>query len=218
MNKLYDQKNIFNTTSIIKNYFWWLGIFCCSLFSSLTLSLIIYLSVNNEWAIAKYYSDTTLAFTWTTFPFYLLLPIFIFILFIFIFFYFSKLKYTLSWLKFSIIIIFTIFLLSLLFFYISIGQKINNVISHYSFYNTIIAERLQIWQHPELGLLSGEITNINNINNFLLLDFNGQVWNIQSQTLQTDDNLVLQNGKKIKILGRPDNKNIFFAQEIKTYD
>ncbi len=201
-----DEKS--GLTEIIK----WFFVFISCLVSSLSLSLIIFLSVNNEWSVAKYYSNSTLDFFLTTFPFFYLLPVFSCLFIAILVFKFTKTGEALSFYKVSIFISFSIVLFSLIFFYTGLAKLTDSYAQNFSFYEYSNKNRLELWQNPEFGLLSGEIGIITDLNDFLLVDFKNKVWIIKSASPKIDDKSIIKTGKKIKLIGRTMIRKIVSSQ------
>ena len=195
----------------------WFFVFIFFTISSGALSLITYLSINNEWDIAKHYSNSYIDFAIHTFPFFLLLIIIPGILITITTFKFTHLGKSLSIYRAIITISFPFIFFSLLFFYTGISKTINSSLSPYSFYELLIVNRNEIWQNPDFGLLSGEIGAITDLDNFLLIDFNNKIWTIKSNNSKIDNKEIIRPGNKIKILGRKNDDQTFETKEIRPY-
>jgi len=205
-----------NYTSLLQYVLWFLT-FIFFAFSSLSLSLIFYLSAVNEWDIAKHYSTSNLDFALHTFPFPLLLIFIPSLLFVISSFKFSSFGKRLSLYLVFIIISFLVVCSSLLLFYAGTSKSINNALSKQNFYQVVSENRNELWQNPNFGLLSGEIAAISDIDNFLLIDFDNKTWKIQSHDPKVINKIILSTGEKIKILGRKNDESSFEAKEIRAY-
>ena len=195
----------------------WLFIFAFWLISSLSLSVIVFLSATNEWSIAKYYSNSALDFFLATFPFFWLLPVFSCLLIAIFIFKFTLPGKSLSFYKASILVSFLVVLFSLLFFYTGLAKLSDSYAQNFSFYEYSNKNRIKLWQNPEFGLLSGEIGTITDLNDFLLIDFNTKVWTIESINPKIIDKSIIETGGRIKLIGRKSGDNVFEAREIKIY-
>ena len=198
-------------------YILWFFVIIFSIISSVSLSLIIYLSANNEWGIAKYYSNSSIDFAINTFPFPLLPLVIPGLLFAIILFNFTNSGRVLSFYSSVVILSFLVIFSSLLFFYTGISKKINSSLNNYKIYELVIKNRSEIWQNPDFGLLSGEIGAVVDLDNFSLIDFHNKIWTIKSNSPKIIDNSIVVPGEKIKILGRKSDNNIFEAKEIRPY-
>ncbi len=198
-------------------YILWFFIFLFSLIGSVSLSLIIYLSANNEWDVARYYSNSSLDFALNTFPFYLLILVIPALLLSIVLFKFTSTGRKFSFYFSFIIFCFSIVFFALFFFYTGTSNKTNNLIKNYEFYELIIKNRNALWQNPDFGLLSGEIGAITDLDNFLLIDFDNKVWTIQGNRPKIADKSIIQSGNKIKIIGRKNSDNTFETKEIRAY-
>lgn len=198
-------------------YILWFFVFIFFLISNIALSLIAYLSANNEWDIAKYYSNSSIDFAINTFPFPLLLIVLSGLLFTIIIFKFTNIGKSFSLYRAVMLISFSLIFFSLLFFYAGITKTIHSSLKTYSMYELILKNRNEIWQNPDFGLLSGEIGSITDLDDFLLIDFNNKVWTIKSNSPEINDTSIMQPGNTIKILGRKKDNQTFEAKEIRAY-
>ncbi len=217
MNNEYTEQYYPSNNRIWLQSLLWIFIVLFFLLSIISLSSIIYLLANNEWGIAKYYSNSNLDFMISTFPFLLLPPIVVSALLAIILFQFTNIKKFFSFYKSIIIFLFLIALFSLVFFYTGISAKIIETSEKYNLYELITKNRCEIWQNPDFGLLSGEIGAITDIDNFLLIDFNNKTWTIKSNNPKIIDRSIIKFGEKIKIIGKKNNINTFEAKKIMPY-
>jgi hypothetical protein len=104
---------------------------------------------------------------------------------------------------------------------LGVGEKIENIVSEsVPIYEKIAccAEREDIWDQPDVGLLGGRITNISDQNSFDLRDFDGMVWSVQEdeETIEYEP-LKIVAGEQVKIIGEKRGENIFWAREIRPW-
>jgi len=84
------------------------------------------------------------------------------------------------------------------------------------YYRQMVPMKMIVWNNPESGYLSGEITNINEVG-FELKDFDGKTWIITGTPL-IKGRIVIEVGQEIKIIGSQTGENDFVAEEIRPWN
>jgi hypothetical protein len=75
------------------------------------------------------------------------------------------------------------------------------------------------WDQPEKGLLGGRIKDVVSQNDFQLEDFNGAIWLVQeSAGTVVFEPLRVSVGEEVKIIGREQQENVFWAEEIRPWE
>ena len=72
------------------------------------------------------------------------------------------------------------------------------------------------WQHPENGLLAGEIIAVGESQTFTLLDFTGKEWTIDASRAVWRHGLVPESNLQIKLIGKV-VEDIFVADEVRPW-
>ena len=104
------------------------------------------------------------------------------------------------------------------FFYAGLGSRIENVFAdNFPYYENFTQRRVDVWNNPERGLLSGTITEAGDKDNFVLEDFEGKVWEIQASGTFWGGRVIFQEGEQIKIIGEKKSNSIFSAQQIRPW-
>lgn len=82
-------------------------------------------------------------------------------------------------------------------------------------YHIVIFNRSEFWLHPEEGLLSGRIIEVED-NVIKLIDANGNTWGVDISNAFVDRQIKIEVGQIIKIVGDINNEidKIFTAEEI----
>jgi hypothetical protein len=83
-------------------------------------------------------------------------------------------------------------------------------------YESLLEKKTTIWSQPELGTLSGEITDTEE-NSFTLKDWNSQLWTIQTTDAFIAPVLDIQSGVQVKINGKKVNDKLFMAEKIRPW-
>ena len=136
------------------------------------------------------------------------------------FFLFEKTKRAYRFPKWQIII--SIILIGLIiggiFFKIGLANKLDKRLeSRFGFYRQMVPMKMQVWNNPEQGYLSGEITNVTDITNFQIKDFNENIWTITGVNPLIKGRVQVVVGEEIKIIGTKTGDNFFEAKEIRPW-
>lgn len=172
---------------------WSLGIISLMI-SSLAVSVIINIINNNDYGLFRMIHPSPTKIIIQTLPYFWIIGL---IIFIFIFRY--TLKQTKDGYKVEIykIVIISIILSVVLggfFYYLGIGDTIDNSLSQrLPFYNQIMGPRHLMWLQEDEGMLVGQIISLIDQNNFKLEDFNHKQWKI----VKTENKIVKPKFKKI---------------------
>lgn len=85
------------------------------------------------------------------------------------------------------------------------------------YYRHMAPMKLEFWNKPEEGYLSGKIIKIISNNEFVLEGFDQKIWNINYQNAIIRGRVNIDVGGDIKIIGKIDN-NVFLAKEIRPWN
>jgi hypothetical protein len=113
-----------------------------------------------------------------------------------------------------------VLVLMLIFLFIGMAQLIHETIfQDIPQYDYIIHDKNNIWDHPDKGLLSGQVLSIQGPKRFDLADFRGNLWQVQEQeNIKLPVNFIIKSGDKLKIIGIEAEGHIFIANTIKLWD
>lgn len=200
-----------------RNFLFWIVGIIFIVIGSISVSLIAYNILNQDWDIYTYYNKSFLGFVIATLPY-----LWIFILIIFIYFAFLNIKNSKKGYKYSSLIIIG----SMLVLSISIGLILNNLdissaIDNYlgsniKSYQSVEVEKQNNWTNPDRGLFSGKIVTKNN--NFIeITDFTGKFWQVDISHAQIKGNISLNLQDQIKIIGLRVNDDTIDAFEIRPW-
>lgn len=103
-------------------------------------------------------------------------------------------------------------------FKIGLGSRIDkNLDAKISFYRQMVPMKMTVWSNPESGYLSGEIISIIDNNNFVIKDFNNNLWTINSQNALIRSRVKLVVGEEIKLIGNKTSEDTFKVEEIRPW-
>lgn len=124
--------------------------------------------------------------------------------------------YKFSLFKIVIVIFGVLILASAILNYSGISQKLDKVFGSSPLYQDREAYMKEVWQKPSAGRIAGEIVSIIGKNSFVLSDFDGKTWKIDSLKAVWRHGLKPEIGLKIKMLGSAE-ENDFIALDIRPW-
>ncbi|MFA6250792.1 MAG: hypothetical protein WC686_04845 [Candidatus Shapirobacteria bacterium] len=86
------------------------------------------------------------------------------------------------------------------------------------YYRKVVPMKMEIWNRPEEGYLSGEIIYVTDMNNFEIRDFGGKEWTITGQNVVIRGRIKIAVSEEIKLIGEETGKNQFVAREIRPWE
>ncbi len=190
---------------LLKNYlFWGLGALAV-LFGALAVSAILFEIQNVDWRLADATHPSVLSFFLATAPF-----IWVFVLALFTLVGYLYVRRTQHGYRYSLTITaLGAILLSLLFgsslYAIGFGGSVEESLGdHPPFYRPILIEERSWWLAPQKGLLGGEVASVApSATSFVLRDFSGHEWNIDTDDLSNRDLGYIARGGTVRVIGPP---------------
>jgi len=202
----------------LKDLGFWLMFSASLILGSISTSLIIFIMRNNDWDLYLRLGHSVFKFILITLPYFWL----IFLVFFWIISYYN-LKKTKSGYKrnsFSIVLInilVSIILGSTLYF-CGLGSELEGSLEeNIPPYSRMFYQRHEMWNKPDKGLIGGKIIIFESNNNFKIISLGKKEWNILSEDPIIHPRLILQEGRRVKIIGREISGNIFEAKEIRPF-
>jgi len=203
---------------LLKNYVFWSFFVISLIVGSLAMAVIIFMIRINDWDLCERLTGSLLSLIIFTLPYFWLL-----VLTVFIFIAYYYLRHTKTGYRYSLVMIVAI----------TIGTSaVLGVIAHSAGLGKIIAEamseripmygnlefnRAKMWIQPERGLLAGTIIDMFDDDNFSLSDFTSQPWNIDAKKAIMRNDIKINIGENIKIIGEKIDDGIFQALEIRPW-
>lgn len=203
---------------LLKDYMIWVAFASSILVGSVAFSVIIFLLSNNDWDIYRYLDKNFISYLFLSLPY-----VWIIILALFAFIACFNYKHTKNGYRVNPIAIVLISILISIFlggimFKNGLGQTIDYTLSkNIPYYEKVLIHRHAVWNNPERGLLSGEIIKIEDKNNFSIISFNKENWEITGDDIYWRGPVIQAPGERIKIIGRIERDNIFKAQEVRPW-
>lgn len=133
---------------------------------------------------------------------------------------FEKTKKAYQFSKWQVIVFITITGLAIggVIFKAGLASRVDrNLETGIPYYRQIVPIKLETWNRPELGYLSGTITRVVDDSNFEIQDFNGKVWSINGQNILVKGRIRIEAGQEIKLIGEKTSDNEFMAKEIRPW-
>lgn len=114
--------------------------------------------------------------------------------------------------------IFLSFGFGLVFFFAGFGKTIDRVLTrNIPLYGRVKINKEQLWNHPEEGLLGGEIIEVKNDGEFILKDNAGKQWEIQDENTKLNKKNI-NKGENVEIIGKKEDATSFIAKNIRQAD
>ncbi len=198
---------------------WTTGVFVI-IAGGIVTALTIYRVRDSDWGVYKNLGESPFIYTIRILPYVWIIVV---ILFIAIAYY--NVRNTKGGYRYAthIIVFGSIFgslLLGTAFFSLGFGEHIDAQIGiSVPAYEYLGYNKQKIWTNPGEGLLSGQIIALrNSSSSFIIRDFTGKPWVIYSDPNARWDAFVLPRvGEQIKIIGKQETHDIFFASEIRPW-
>lgn len=210
---------------IFKNYFFWtLGGLAVAL-GALAFSATLFEIQNVDWRLSAATHADFLSFFLAAAPFLWVSALALFMLIGYINVRRTKHGYRYPLTVIALGAILTSLALGTGLYATGLGGEIEEAIGdHPPFYRPILIEERSWWLAPEKGLLSGQVTAVaTDSASFMIRDFNGRAWEVESGDLRTPDLAVVARGGVVRIVGVPlvATSSVFHACFVfswKTYD
>jgi len=182
----------------------------------LAFSVVIHMSLTNDWDVYEYISESFLGFLFGTLPYFWLLFL---ALFVFIADYNFRHTKTGYRHKLYVIVtgsIITSMLLGGIFYVVGMGRTIDRALSENApQYYHIMNHRRALWGHPERGLLSGVVVELVDEDNFKLKDMKNSVWMIDGDDAVMIGGMeLIKEGERLRVIGKRFDDNNFKAIRI----
>lgn len=200
---------------LLKDYTVWLTGALALICGSLAVTVMIYLLRYNNWEIRESTHKSLGEFILLTMPYFWLifLGLFIFILYL-------NIKHTKKgyrypvWLIALAAILASIFIGSLLSL-TNLGERIDNIFgSKAPFYDRVINRQMHFWSQPEEGRLIGLVQVVSSTGSFLIIDPQGQSWEIISPERELPLGLLSQ-GVPLNLIGEVNDLGQFEVDVIR---
>lgn len=199
----------------LKNFAFWSLVVTFLLVGSVSLAIIIFLMVTNDWDL---YSRLHAAFIFQTIPYFWVISFIVFIAFGEHYYRRTVLGHRQRLIKIIAVYFVVTGICGTALFLGGIGQKIEQLIAqNIPAYHLVMYDKNSIWSQPEKGLLAGTIKAVGN-DTFVILDLQNHTWTVEKSNAFIRSRVNLAVGEKIKILGKKANQNLFIADEVRPWE
>ncbi len=203
-------KNVFNLKKVI----FWSLVGSSLVIGAISFSVTLSMLFNNDWDL---YQRFGFSFIFKTLPYFWVACLLFFA--ILGEFYYRKTFFGYRHRVITIMgiyIILTIIFGSILHFF-RIGEIVEQSMSdNISIYHGFVFDKSEFWSHPEDGLISGKIIDVEN-NIIKIVDFNNVIWTVNMDNAIIGRQVEIEEGKTIRIIGDLDNNNIFVAEHLRPW-
>jgi len=164
---------------LLKNYIIWaLGVLALVI-GSLATAVIIYMTINNDWDLYQFSGNGVFGYLFLSLPYYWLLALSLFILTAY-----YNIKHTDKGYQYDLRLIIALsvgisVVSGILFYNFGLGKAIDNIFArNISVYRNYIHRNPGLWFSPDRGILTGEITEIEEEQRVILRDLRGKNWDL----------------------------------------
>lgn len=203
---------------VSKNYIVWIISFLFVILGGIAFSIILYAGTESDFSLLTSLPHSKIQFLISSLPFFWIFFLVGFLIISIFGARHTKTGYRYSFLKILRVNILLSILLGGLFFYTGGAQKIENIVARkIPAYRNLEEQQMLKWSDPLNGFLAGVILENKKEAGFLIKDFSGQEWEIDMQEALIRPGVSLEQGGRIKIIGKILEENIFKAQEIRNW-
>jgi len=203
---------------LLKDYSVWL-LFIISVFvGAISTSTIIFMLTTNDWDIYEHLDRSLFSHIFFSMPYFWILILLAFILVAYNDFRYTRrgYHYEMRLIIFGSVV--ASMILGLIIFFAGFGESIHKLfMEQVPFYNNLVSDRQDVWSNPQKGLLGGWITEVKNQNEFMIKDFNGKIWTIEKEDMESFNSKLVQAGNEVELIGQLSQDSIFFVQEIRPW-
>lgn len=202
----------------LKNIVLWSLIILTVILSGLAIGVGIFILHDSDLDVYSKFGKDFLTALIENIPLFFVVLFGVLIVFVFNYFRNTKRGYRYS----STLIIIGAFIISFilggLFFVTGAGETADRVFAQsIPAYNQIVKPRQEeLWQHPELGLIAGEITSATR-KEIKLTDLQGKEWTVNIEDTNARSKLAANLGSTVKIIGKETSSNTFTASEVRLW-
>lgn len=190
---------------LLKNYvFWTFGVFAVIL-GALAVSASFFEITNVDWRLGSATHPDFVSFFLAAAPVFWVVTLILFLLIGYI-----NVRHTNHGYRYSLwVIALGAVMMSLTLgsgiYAVGFGRMVEEVVGdHPPFYRPIVAAQESWWLAPEKGLLGGKVVQVaSNMTSFVVDDFTGHTWQVDSSDLRSRDLITVARGGEVRIVGAP---------------
>ncbi len=203
---------------LLKSYVFWAMFVCSMILGSISFSVIMHIINSGDLDIINHLQGNLATSTVMLLPYFWLLSLLLFAFIAYVNWKCTKLGYRFKrrWIVLGSVALSVCF--GSVFYAFGMGMQIDLLMTKsMPFYNQSKHAALnELWFHPENGLLTGKIVEIDEENKILLLkDDSGKNWSVNDVNIKWENTDLEKKGKVVKVIGEKDGENNFKAKEIR---
>ena len=200
-----------------KTIFFWLVFLISVLLGAFAFSIILFSIQQLEFDLITHMSHSYLELLMGLAPLFWIISLIVFLAIAMIGIKNSKKGYKFSYSKIVVFSASFSILFGTLFFIGGGAQWLEHAFSvQVEIYESVQDKKIKMWSKPEEGFLSGTIVKVNE-QSIELIDFNDQSWIIDIGQANVSRAVLIEEGEKIKIIGKATSDSNFQADEIKPW-
>ena len=110
-------------------------------------------------------------------------------------------------------------ILGTLLFVSGLGENLDDALeSRVPLYQDLVWHKADFWTQPDLGLLAGTVISVISQDRFLIRDFNGRIWLIDSTGASWQKGSILKDDETLKLNGTKRDDDAFQATEVRSWN
>ncbi|MCB0653583.1 MAG: hypothetical protein KDC85_20060 [Saprospiraceae bacterium] len=202
---------------ILKNTAVWAAFILAVALGSISFSIVLFSIQQTDFDLISHMSHSKLEFFLGLLPFFWILSLIIFLLLAIYSIQYSKKGYKLTISRLVGASAALSILAGTLFFIGGGAGKLENAFANkISLYESLQEKKMKIWMNPQEGFLSGTISDTG-IDLMHIEDFEGKIWEVHYEGAFIPPVVLLEQGEKVKIIGKLLDKKTFQAEEIRPW-
>lgn len=204
---------------ILKDAITWLGLIGALVLSALVLGVSIFVLNESDLDVRIRVGQSFIGNIFEAIPFLL---IFLFIMAVIVaYFNFRRTKTGYRYSGLLVIIVSLILSLSLggTIYVSGLSKECDRIFSEHvpNYTNLVKPNQDEVWNHPELGLLAGQVIKVDPRQKLLLIDFTDETWIVNIADVPQTTRTLAKEGKVVKLLGKQIDNDTFNANEIRIW-
>lgn len=201
---------------VLQSYVVWLIFFVSIISGAVSLAVALYLLRINDWGSYVFINSSFINFVLITLPYFWLIIFPIFLWISYHYFQHTRAGYRLEFIKIVAFNLGASALLGVSFYAVGIGRFTDNVfIKRAPFYGEMMMEREKKWHNPDMGVLAGQIGEVDDGEAFELSSVVGGEWVVEYSEARVAGGVVIERGVAVRVFGDRLSENDFVAREIK---
>ncbi len=200
-----------------KQWSLWVGFIASIIFGALSFSVILFTIQQTDFILLNHLSHSKAEFILGVLPFFWLISLFVFLGFAFYSVQFTNKGYKISSVRMVAFGTAMSIVLGTIYFIGGGSSKLEQTFAtNLSLYEGLEKKKIKLWSMPESGYLSGEILSLE-AEVLRLKDSKGKIWVIDFSDSFVAPILLMEEGLKIKLIGKMQSDGNFKSEEIRPW-